>query len=463
MLEELLLVLAGLPTSLTSEDLPHPAEKQILDIASRFGNKHMQLKLACEARDDPLSVTIDTKICDAFMEKLCGLESEVSSGKIHIIRLIGEAVQKWERRFNYGIQVMELSLASAALELRKHQEEYSGFSDILPITESCIVAIDSVWKEDMANLLVWGQGQTNSNVLMSHPCINDCKSLISDIYDCSGQILSSRRLVDDLNTLELFERNHAEFKALKIPLCSEDIMDTLSKIRGAMWSFVFRTEPIEDLFSVLRKIVLVGSGSWAEYLGNSIESPPKVLQLYYEDFHEIPDTAMALAEDCLQWNVDDIFTELVFGQSERGLAIKLRWPLNLAVDSRQCRIYGHIHNVLSSLAAVRVRLLSRTGWTPFIYRVYLNIIWGWVQSRFEWHFEKIKAVSMSHEPPLAREIHTETLSQLAADSFLGEKALREALYDLLRGALASELAALHEFKKQLATNSRFDTLVLQLP
>lgn len=462
MLEELLLILAGLPTSLSSEDLSHPAEAQILEIASVFGRRHLLLKEACENRDDPISVTIDSEVCDAFMEALCILEIEVLSGKVHIIRILAETVQKWERRFEFGTQVMQIPLKNAALVLRDYRDQYSGFEDVLQVNNACIEAIDSVWKDDIANLLLWGQGQTDAAILMSHPCISDCKPIINDIYGCSSQIMNSRRLVDDERTLELFEVNHARIKKLPVPLNPESIIDAFSDIRRDILSFVFKTETIEDLFFVLRRIVLLGSSSWVECLCASDANPRETLEVFREDFQEIPESAMVLATKCLRWDGEDVFTDLVLGPSGRGLAISLEWPLNMVVDSRQCRIYCHIHGALMSLSIVRALLSSRTGWPDFVYRIFLNVLWGWIQSRFEWYFDKLR-MSLASDPTQGGGIHTETLTQLAADSCLGDKDLRMALYDLLKGAMGSEQSAMQGFKNTLSSNPRFDSLVPQLP
>lgn len=468
MQHELLMVLAGYPTSLNAGLLLHPAEQDMFEQAIEFGGRFRSVKTACRLSAEPLTRVIEKTVVRPFLKCLVDIEKQILSGEgiygsypsVSLAAIFADSVFKWDRRLEYAQNLLDFEGPTAELITQTKIDTLSGYPDVAEMACACLKELDEAWLREISSWVLWGQ-QINWTTAKHPELDKETIKIMWDIGFCLHKIDTTKFCQTSQNR-EILMSNRAVYNAIKVPIVAEDIRAKTRKMKEQLFKEIMAqpafSGEMEPLLSALRNIVLAGSSSFTRSFQDTLDKASgevvevasselllKAIATYYEDYDEISPECVAICEKMLtlapmpaerQTDDGDQFDDFFFG-TRVSFGIKTEWPYDLFFTEQQCRVYTDVSCYLLAISLVIARLDTGKR-TPETHRygLFLKTLWQHFQWCLDQLFTEVKACCKGL-PGQHTDQHNKALKSLGRQILFDDFESRTAMRRLLVSALAA--------------------------
>lgn len=468
MQHELLMVLAGYPTSLNATLLLHPSEKDLFEQAIEFGARVQVIKTACRETATPLARVVETRVLRPFLACLATIEKQVLNGKgkygaypgISVAAIFADSLYKWDRQIEYAQALVQYTGTTADIIAQTRVDSVSGFPEISDLARNLLVELDKSWLRSLSTWFLWGQAIDWSSV-KAHPSLDkEALKCIMDTGNCLQRMDMTQfsRLAQNRNVLM---ENNRVFETINVPIDLVDIKAKLTQIRNSLLDAVVssldNSTELHNILDLFRNIVLAGSSAFtrtfletAKIKAARLPSEPsnelfqKAAASYFEDYNELdPDCAdlcpkiikleVLPEEEQIEYN--DQIDDIMFGV-RISFAFNLEWPLSLYFTEQQCRVYSDIgcYLLTFSMAMTQLDTGSRSP-ESFKYGLFFKALWQHFQRTIDDLFKDLKDYC-SGLPGTTTEKHNASLKKAGSLLLFDTADVRQAMRQLIVSALA---------------------------
>ncbi|PRT54960.1 hypothetical protein B9G98_02580 [Wickerhamiella sorbophila] len=418
MQHELLIVLAGYPSSLNGALLLHPSEKDLFEQAIEFGSRVQTIKSACREAATPLARVVEKRVLRPYLECLAAIEKQILSGKgkygaypgISVAAIFADSLYKWDRQMEYAQALVQYNGSTAEIIAQTQADCLSGFPEIRDIAQDLSIELDRSWLRSVSSWILWGQAIDWPSI-KAHPSLDrETLKCIIDTGNCLQRMNMMQFSLQSKNR-DVLKSNARIFESIKVTIDLTDIKDKLTRIRNALLDTVMASPnnniQLQNTLDLLRKIVLAGSSAFtrtfletAKIKRARLPADPSnqlfqnAVASYFEDYHELAPECEDLCHRLIKFEVlpeeeqaeyNDQVDDIMFGVRVTFL-FELDWPFSLYFTEQQCRVYADIGCFLLTFSMAMTQLDAGVrSLEAFKYGVFLKALW----QHFQWTIDKL--------------------------------------------------------------------------
>lgn len=491
MLHELLVVLAGFDSSLTSDEglksQLHPSEAAMISEAHRFGKLHSRLagvianvhssEINTSTAGYAVASSLQMNAIKPFQKTLMELEQRIlardaafigGDSFVSLTQIITLTVRDWLKLFQYSESLMKditthnRSGSEIIGRLRQDFDTISHFK-LSPLIQNALASAEKSWAAQVASWIIYGRLPSNtedfmvvSGSLEGEVAADKYILVMSRIPSCisittANDILTIGTCLDQSRVLggKDISLSSSTFHDLEYPIVSEQLASAVENIKGQVLRKVI-TENVDmeeaALFmQFLRRIILLESLDFTDIIFSLFDdrhlNDDALKYLFTSAFDTLLEDcsderyAEPFFSSCKFYGVSDdksIFGDIPFNTAFE-LKIEPKWPFNMLVSSRVLNQYSCIFIYLLSIRRAMFNLVhiqKEPGFIRLKLKLFFDALWQHCQSVIQTGFESLSHLFQNDYSSVTR-IHEAALNKIVVSLFLDNVVISQTTRKLM--------------------------------
>lgn len=455
-LAELFLVLAGYDSDISQRSSIHPAEKEVLDRALRFGRLVSRVnEVASTGYVNSSCRVVKEFVCLRYLRELADLEAAIISqvtnqagsledSLFYSARIIAESVEKWTLLFEFSEEILERIdspdnlMADWISSQVSRNGSYHGFREL---GTEILIAMDRAWLKELCEILV--DGKLCRPDFLHHNALKD-PSVLESASKCISQLNIAAEEDPNLlkSVLEMAEQNEILVcDQLKAPLdpvqCSNTLKIVHKNVSDVVRKHFLFTEETSALWQLLKSVVLIGSPIFLANLAVSSGDTEEALASYFETDKDLHTNILLHGPKLLYTETQD--------SGITPIKIRISESLEFVLTKEQCLIYETLFGWLARVALAGDSIgIGSGGNVGHAYKLMFDLIWNHYQSQIDAAFAQLHAALETEDGIDVLSEHDKTLKKIVKSLLLDSKEYRASLNKAITGCAFGDVRPLSE-------------------
>lgn len=490
MLHELLVVLAGFESSLTSDEglksQLHPSEAAMISEAHRFGKYHARIsKLIANVHTSEINVSpvgyavassVQINAIKPFQQTLIEMEQRIlardsafigGDSFVSLTQIITLTVRDWLNLFQYSESLMRditTHNRSGPEIINRLRRDYDTTSQLKlsPLIRHALAAAEKSWVAQVASWIVYGRLPSNTeDFMIVSGSVEEANSgkfiLVMSRIPSSINIATANDILTIGTCLEQSRSlggnnillSSSILRDLEYPIVSEQLSSAVDNIKSQVFEKVF-TENVDmeeaALFlQFLRRIVLLESLDFTDIIfslfNNQHLSDDALNYLFTSAFdtllEDCPDERYAeqLFSCCKFRGISvekEKFSDIPFNTAFE-LKIEPKWPYNMLVSPEALAQYSRIFIYLLSIRRAMFNLVhtqKEPGFIKMKLKLFFDALWQHCQSIIQVEFDRLSHLFRNDYPNVIQN-HDTALKKIVNSFLLDDETICQTIRKLM--------------------------------